>query len=468
MLGYREQCSRYLGRGAPCRSTTSSSAPAPSAGTSQHCSTDPRRPRHRRHPLRSRHRASPASTHLALDASDADALTRAAEGAAVLHNCANPGDYTQWESTWPPLAQHCSPRPSAPARSTPSPGTCTRTARSTGRCTRDCRTLPPTTRASSAPACGPTRSPHTTPAVSAPSRSAPRTTSAPASATNGHVTRVLPAALRGKGGVDDRSHRPAAHLHRRARRRPHPRRRGRGPGARTAARGWCRATRRGRSARRSPTSWRRRGSPRCRCAGCPRPGSASVGLVSPMMREMADLTVPVDGALRGRRPREPGRTSASNRPRGTRSAAARPPARSEPRTAHGRGTGRAVAPLPLPPRTAGQITSSLEYCAASSCWAAPPAAGSLPQPDRGAAVDGDEHVPVGGGGTQVLATRPGGQSGHRHGGRPAAADHELVRDRRGRSCNRSGWSGTPTGRGTTPPTAGSEKPSAFVAAYSNA
>ncbi|WNY33690.1 NAD-dependent epimerase/dehydratase family protein [Curtobacterium flaccumfaciens] len=42
--------------------------------------------------------------HLALDASDADALTRAAEGAAVLHNCANPGDYTQWERTWPPLA----------------------------------------------------------------------------------------------------------------------------------------------------------------------------------------------------------------------------------------------------------------------------------------------------------------------------------------------------------------------------
>ena len=42
--------------------------------------------------------------HLALDASDADALTRAAEGAAVLYNCANPGDYTQWERTWPPLA----------------------------------------------------------------------------------------------------------------------------------------------------------------------------------------------------------------------------------------------------------------------------------------------------------------------------------------------------------------------------
>ncbi|MGN8050903.1 NAD-dependent epimerase/dehydratase family protein [Curtobacterium sp. 22159] len=42
--------------------------------------------------------------HIALDASDADALSRAADGAAVLYNCANPGNYTQWEETWPPLA----------------------------------------------------------------------------------------------------------------------------------------------------------------------------------------------------------------------------------------------------------------------------------------------------------------------------------------------------------------------------
>ncbi len=42
--------------------------------------------------------------HVALDASDPEALTRAAEGAAVLYNCANPGNYTQWEQTWPPLA----------------------------------------------------------------------------------------------------------------------------------------------------------------------------------------------------------------------------------------------------------------------------------------------------------------------------------------------------------------------------
>lgn len=43
-------------------------------------------------------------THLALDASDVDALSRAAEGAAVLYNCANPSDYTTWEKLWPPLA----------------------------------------------------------------------------------------------------------------------------------------------------------------------------------------------------------------------------------------------------------------------------------------------------------------------------------------------------------------------------
>lgn len=42
--------------------------------------------------------------HVGLDASDADALTAVTEGAAALHNCANPGDYTQWERTWPPLA----------------------------------------------------------------------------------------------------------------------------------------------------------------------------------------------------------------------------------------------------------------------------------------------------------------------------------------------------------------------------
>lgn len=42
--------------------------------------------------------------HLALDASDADALSRAADGTDYLYNCANPADYTQWERVWPPLA----------------------------------------------------------------------------------------------------------------------------------------------------------------------------------------------------------------------------------------------------------------------------------------------------------------------------------------------------------------------------
>lgn len=42
--------------------------------------------------------------HLALDASDADALARAAEGTDHLYNCANPADYTRWERVWPPLA----------------------------------------------------------------------------------------------------------------------------------------------------------------------------------------------------------------------------------------------------------------------------------------------------------------------------------------------------------------------------
>lgn len=43
-------------------------------------------------------------TSIAADASDPQALTRAAAGAAVIYNCANPGSYTQWERLWPPLA----------------------------------------------------------------------------------------------------------------------------------------------------------------------------------------------------------------------------------------------------------------------------------------------------------------------------------------------------------------------------
>jgi nucleoside-diphosphate-sugar epimerase len=43
-------------------------------------------------------------THLKLDASDADALTAAAEGCSVIYNCANPADYTTWKEFWPPLA----------------------------------------------------------------------------------------------------------------------------------------------------------------------------------------------------------------------------------------------------------------------------------------------------------------------------------------------------------------------------
>ena len=42
--------------------------------------------------------------HLRLDATDPVALSAAAEGASVLYNCANPSDYTVWEEVWPPLA----------------------------------------------------------------------------------------------------------------------------------------------------------------------------------------------------------------------------------------------------------------------------------------------------------------------------------------------------------------------------
>jgi nucleoside-diphosphate-sugar epimerase len=47
---------------------------------------------------------APNIASIALDASDTEALTRAATGAAVIYNCANPGNYTLWERDWPPLA----------------------------------------------------------------------------------------------------------------------------------------------------------------------------------------------------------------------------------------------------------------------------------------------------------------------------------------------------------------------------
>ena len=42
-------------------------------------------------------------SHVRLDAADADALTEAAHGAAVLYSCANPA-YHRWPADWPPIA----------------------------------------------------------------------------------------------------------------------------------------------------------------------------------------------------------------------------------------------------------------------------------------------------------------------------------------------------------------------------
>ena len=46
----------------------------------------------------------PSIERLAIDATDGEALARAADGASVLYNCANPGTYSTWERAWPPLA----------------------------------------------------------------------------------------------------------------------------------------------------------------------------------------------------------------------------------------------------------------------------------------------------------------------------------------------------------------------------
>jgi nucleoside-diphosphate-sugar epimerase len=47
--------------------------------------------------------ADASARHVSLDATDAEALTRVARGAAVLYNCASPA-YHRWTADWPPLA----------------------------------------------------------------------------------------------------------------------------------------------------------------------------------------------------------------------------------------------------------------------------------------------------------------------------------------------------------------------------
>jgi nucleoside-diphosphate-sugar epimerase len=52
----------------------------------------------------SRRGAGPAGiTHVAADAADAGAMSRLAEGAAVIYNCVNP-PYHRWVTDWPPIA----------------------------------------------------------------------------------------------------------------------------------------------------------------------------------------------------------------------------------------------------------------------------------------------------------------------------------------------------------------------------
>ena len=46
----------------------------------------------------------PGVRRVAADASDGAALTDLCEGATALFNCANPRDYTQWARVWPPLS----------------------------------------------------------------------------------------------------------------------------------------------------------------------------------------------------------------------------------------------------------------------------------------------------------------------------------------------------------------------------
>ncbi|HEX5769349.1 MAG TPA: NAD-dependent epimerase/dehydratase family protein [Nocardioidaceae bacterium] len=44
------------------------------------------------------------ATRVAIDATDAEALTAAAEGATAIYNCVNPPAYDKWPTLWPPVA----------------------------------------------------------------------------------------------------------------------------------------------------------------------------------------------------------------------------------------------------------------------------------------------------------------------------------------------------------------------------
>ena len=46
----------------------------------------------------------PGTRRVAADASDAEALSRLADGAVALYNCVNPPSYTVWPTYWPPIA----------------------------------------------------------------------------------------------------------------------------------------------------------------------------------------------------------------------------------------------------------------------------------------------------------------------------------------------------------------------------
>jgi nucleoside-diphosphate-sugar epimerase len=46
----------------------------------------------------------PGASTVAVDAADAEAMTRIAEGASVLINAVNPTSYAQWAKQWPPMA----------------------------------------------------------------------------------------------------------------------------------------------------------------------------------------------------------------------------------------------------------------------------------------------------------------------------------------------------------------------------
>jgi len=120
----------------------------------------------------------PAIGRVAADASDADALSRLAEGVAVIYSCAGPA-YPRWVTDWPPLAAALLRAAQTSGALLVTTGNLYGYGAVDGPMTEDLPLQPNTEKGQVRSGSGPRRSKRTGPVGSARPRCAARTTSAP-------------------------------------------------------------------------------------------------------------------------------------------------------------------------------------------------------------------------------------------------------------------------------------------------